>query len=139
MTIFIMSIRTICIIFEIFFLLLVDDLKPVWKNLRESYTRCKRDSEKIMRSGAKASKLPSRQFYDIMRFLEDNTDQENHYVISNITEDSQQNKEENDAEEETGVEAIGRRSLNPGKRKQALGYGNTDEKRLMDSLNNVDR
>ena len=29
------------------FLLLVDDLKRGWKNLRESYTRSKRDHEKL--------------------------------------------------------------------------------------------
>ena len=39
-----------------------------------------------------------------MRFFEFNTNQENHYVISNITEDSQQNEEENDAEGESHVE-----------------------------------
>lgn len=45
----------------------------------------------------------------------------------------------NFAEQETVVVAIVWKSLNPGERKQARGYGNTDQKRLMDSLNNVDR
>ena len=54
-----------------------------------------------MRSAAKTSKLPSRQLHDIMRFLEDNTDQENHYIISNVTEDSQNNDEDNDVQKET--------------------------------------
>ena len=44
------------------------------------------------------------------RFLEDNTNQENRYVI-NIKEDSQQNEDDNDAEKEIGVESVGGRSL----------------------------
>ena len=52
-----------------------------------------------------------------MKFLVDNTDQENDYAISNITEDYQRNDEENDVEEETGVESVGWRSLNPVKKR----------------------
>ena len=112
----------------------MDDLNCVWKNLRESYMRFKRDHQKNMCLGAKAIKLPSRQFCDIIRFLEQNTDQENHYVISYVTNDSQQNEEaqqneeENDIEEETGIESVGWRSLKPVKRKQGQGFGNTDQK-----------
>ena len=60
-------------------------LEKPWRILYEMQER----SRKTMRLGAKANKLPSSQFYDIMRFLEDNSDQENHYVISNINKDSQ--------------------------------------------------
>ena len=85
----------------------MDNLKCVWENLRKPYTRCKRDREKMMRPGAKTRKLPSRQFYDTIKFLEDNTNHENHYVIPNIIEDHQQNEEDNDVEEETAVESVG--------------------------------
>ena len=62
-----------------------------------------------MCSGVGTSKFPSRQSYDIMKFLADK-------------------------DKETGVESAGRRSFNSVKRKQVRGYGNTDQKRLMDSL-----
>ena len=68
-----------------------------------------------------------------MKFLVDNTDQENDYAVSNITEDYQRNDEENDVEEETGVESVGWRSLNPVKKKTRE-YVNTDQKKVMDSL-----
>ena len=45
-----------------------------------------------MRLSAKVSKLFSRQFYDAIKFFENNTDQENPYAILYITEDSQQNE-----------------------------------------------
>lgn len=107
----------------------MDNLKCVWENLRKPYTRCKRDREKMMRSGAKTRKLPSRQFYGIMKFLEDNTNIEDH----------QQNEEDNDVEEETAVESVGGRSFYSLKRKRARGYRNADQKRLMDALHNVGR
>ena len=69
----------------------------------------KKKKKKMMCSGVGTSKFPSRQSYDIMKFL-------------------------GDKDEETGVESAGRRSFNPVKRKQVRGYGNTDQKRLMDSL-----
>ena len=71
------------------------------------------------------------------RFLEDSTNQENRYVI-NITEDSQQNEDDNDAEKESGVESVGGRSLKLWEKTDS-GLGNTDQRWLMYSLNNVDR
>ena len=56
----------------------------------------------IKHSSAKASKLLSRQFYDIVRFLQDNTKHENGYVISVVNGNKQLNKDA----EETDVEAI---------------------------------
>ena len=72
-----------------------------------------------MQNDACGWKVSSRQFDEIMRFLVDNTYQEIDYVISIITEDFQRNDEENDVEEETLIESVGWRSLNPVKRKQA--------------------
>ena len=72
-----------------------------------------------MQNDACGWKVSSRQLHEIMRFLVDNTYQEIDYVISIITEDFQRNDEENDVEEETLIESVGWRSLNPVKRKQA--------------------
>ena len=40
------------------FLILVDDLTRVWKNLRESFARCKRDKKLCVRVQKQASCLP---------------------------------------------------------------------------------
>ena len=89
----------------------MNDLKRVWKNIR----KCYRGEREIVQNDAFGWKVSSRQFDEIMRFIVDNTHQENDYVISIITEYSQRNDEENDVEEETVVESVGWRSLNPVK------------------------
>ena len=94
----------------------------------------RRDAREITKNYALGYKSTQVAF---ARFLEDNTNQENRYVI-NITEDSQQNEDDNDAEKESGVESVGGRSLKLWE-KTASGLGNTDQRWLMYSLNNVDR
>ena len=94
----------------------------------------RRDAREITKNYALGYKSTQVAF---ARFLEDNTNQENHYVI-NITEDSQQNEDDNDAEKESGVESVGGRSLKLWEKTDS-GLGNTDQRWLMYSLNNVDR
>ena len=60
----------------------MNDLKRVWKNIR----KCYRGEREIVQNDAFGWKVSSRQFDEIMRFLVDNTHQENDYVISIITE-----------------------------------------------------
>lgn len=54
---------------------LVEFLKNLWKNLRESYLRCKSKRAKLTKSGSKASRLPSCNFFDLLTFLDDNTEE----------------------------------------------------------------
>ena len=97
----------------------------------ENLTRDAREITKNYALGYKSTQVA------FARFLEDSTNQENRYVI-NITEDSQQNEDDNDAEKESGVESVGGRSLKLWEKTDS-GYGNTDQRCLMYSLNNVDR
>ena len=99
----------------------------IWRVFGETLENLTRDAWEITKNYAFGYESKQVAF---ARFLEDNTNQENRYIISNITEDSQQNKEENDAKKESHVESVGGRSLNPGG-KQTRRYGNTDQKRLL--------
>ena len=102
------------------FLLLVDDLKRIWKNLRESYTRCKRGHKKLcVRVQKQASCLPINFTKHYLRF----------------------------SRKWERKWCWGRKPcwiswleiFKAWGEKQARQYGNTDQKRLMYSLNNVDR
>ena len=54
---------------------LVEFLKNLWKNLRESYLRCKSKRVKLTKLESKASRLPSCNFFDLLTFLDDNTEE----------------------------------------------------------------
>lgn len=66
------------------FLFLVVELKRVWKNLRDAYKKCKTNRGKVMRSGSKATKLPTCAYFEILSFLSDNLEESETSVTTNV-------------------------------------------------------
>ncbi|XP_040577000.1 uncharacterized protein [Lepeophtheirus salmonis] len=49
----------------------VNELKIIWKNVREGYVRCKAKRDRLMKSEVKKTRLPSCNFFRELEFLSD--------------------------------------------------------------------
>ena len=140
---------TTCILYlHIYALLftLVNTLKRVWKNLREAYYKCINNRSKLTRSGAKASKLPTCHFYEVLQFLSVTSEEETLPVACNITEGNitpfacsstpKSTKCANNTSQ-SDIEPIDRKAFNPRKRKTNHNQVDETDLVLIKSLENV--
>ena len=61
-------------------------LKNLWKNLRESYQRCKSKRARLSKSGSKATRLPTCNFFELLTFLDDDSEGTQSTSTTNIDE-----------------------------------------------------
>ena len=59
-------------------------LRQVWKNLREGYFRCKKNRAKASKSGSKATRLPTSNHFEQLKFLDDRTEESLSSPVTNI-------------------------------------------------------
>ena len=59
-----------CTVYCIFFFS-VESIKTAWKHLRDGYIRCKSKRTKLTKSGSKSAKLPTSNFFNELKFLDD--------------------------------------------------------------------
>lgn len=105
-------------------------MKRHWKNLRESFIRCNTERKKLTSSGSQACKLPTRQFFEILRFLEDSEtyDDNDDIIVSNVN--TSQPPSDQKSKSETS------NSRRPLSKKRKSNSEELDQA-LLSSLNNV--
>ena len=73
--------------FSFLFFFIVNKLKKDWKQIRDGYTRCKKERTKRTKSGSKGGRLPTCNYYELLGFLSDPTDELLSQATSNLPDD----------------------------------------------------
>ena len=113
--------------------------------MREVYYKCKNNRSKLTRSGAKASKLPTCNYYNVLTFLSETTGEDNSISVTcNIREGNLTAFTSTSPAFTKGFggfqpdELLGRKAFNPRKRK-THNQDNEAELILMNTLQNVNK
>ena len=113
--------------------------------MREAYYKCKNNRSKLTRSGAKASKLPTCNYYNVLTFLSETTGEDNSISVTcNIREGNLTAFTSTSPAFTKGFggfqpdELLGRKAFNPRKRK-THNQDNEAELILMNTLQNVNK